>query len=48
MNQEDHIILAINLNCYVIDSNKVAILRNLGLFEVITDKYSTRSLGPTN
>ena len=47
MNQGDYIILTIDLNHHVINSNEAAILWNLGLFEVITDKYSDRSLGPT-
>ena len=48
INQGNHIILVINLNCHVIDSEEATILRNIGLFEAITDKYSDLALGPTH
>ena len=48
MNEDDHIVLVINLNKYVIHSNEAKRLHDIGLVEAITDKYHDIELVPTH
>jgi len=48
MNEEDHIILAIDLNRHVLTSKEAEELTSIGLIEAITKKHkSTWGLAPT-
>ena len=47
MQQGDHIILAINLNQYVIDREEAVMLHNIGLYEAIIEKHREKGLAPT-
>ena len=38
--------MAINLNKHIVDSEEVAMLRDIGLFEAITDKHRNSGLAP--
>ena len=48
MNQGEHIILTIDLNSHIIQSDKVEILREIGLYEAITEKHIELGLVPTH
>ena len=48
MTQREYIILAIDLNSHVIDSEEADILRGAGLYEAITERHLESGLVPTH
>jgi len=48
MAQGEHIILVIDLNSYVIDSEEVEILRGVGLYKAIMERHLELGLVPTH
>ena len=48
MEESDHIILVIDLNLHILDSEEAESLCNIGLHEVIADKHQEESSVPTH
>ena len=47
MSEGDHVVLAIDLNRHVLESDEDVSLRSLGIYEAITNRHNTSTLAPT-